>query len=61
MTKVKIKKTWAYKTDDSNGDNYTRALFAVCTIYLSGLLYQLLKLRRFKGTDKWEGRNNNKI
>jgi len=47
--------------DDSNGDNYTRALCAVCTIYVRGLHYQPLKLRRFKGTDKWKGRNNNKV
>jgi hypothetical protein len=47
--------------DDSNGENYTRALFAICTICLTGLPYQPLKLRRFKGTDKWKERNNNKI
>jgi hypothetical protein len=51
----------AYQKDDSNGDNYTRAVFATCTIYVTGLPYQPLKLRRFKGTDKWKGRNNNKV
>lgn len=47
--------------DDSNGENYTTALFAVCTtrIYIIHLNHQ--RLRKFRGPDKREGKNNNKV